>query len=115
MRRGLGKKKIMVDSNYPNIESGEYNIQASGKNHVKTINYVWLSLFGINDYHGMIFNENFEKRVLSCRTFLHMFLLTETKIIAKESVLLSNIPTSNTAEISSLIFLLTGQDFRDCE
>ena len=44
-----------------------------------------------------------------------MFLLTETKIIAKESVVLSNIPTSNTAEISSLIFLLTGQDFKDSE
>lgn len=115
MRRGLGKKKIVVESDDPNVESGEYNIQASGKNHEKTINYVWLSLFGIRDYHSVIFNENFGKKVLSCRTFLHMFLLTETKIIAKESVVLSNIPTSNTAEISSLIFLLTGQDFEDSE
>lgn len=115
MRRGLGKKKVVVDSDDPSVESGEYNIQASGKNHEKTINFVWLSLFGIQDYHSVITNENFVKRVLSCRTFLHMFLLTETKIIAKESVVLSNIPTSNTAEISSLIFLLTGQDFKDSE
>ena len=115
MRRGLGKKKIVVESDDANVGSGEYNIQASGKNHEKTINYVWLSLFGIRDYHSVIFNENFGKKVLSCRTFLHMFLLTETKIIAKESVVLSNIPTSNTAEISSLIFLLTGQDFEDSE
>ena len=115
MRRGLGKKKVVVDSDDPSVESGEYNIQASGKNHEKTINFVWLSLFGIQDYHSVISNENFDKRVLSCRTFLHMFLLTETKIIAKESVVLSNIPTSNTAEISSLIFLLTGQDFKDSE
>ena len=115
MRRGLGKKKVVVDSDDPSVESGEYNIQASGKNHEKTINFVWLSLFGIQDYHSVISNENFGKRVLSCRTFLHMFLLTETKIIAKESVVLSNIPTSNTAEISSLIFLLTGQDFKDSE
>ena len=115
MRRGLGKKKVVVDSDDPSVESGEYNIQASGKNHEKTINFVWLSLFGIQDYHSVITNENFDKRVLSCRTFLHMYLLTETKIIAKESVVLSNIPTSNTAEISSLIFLLTGQDFKDSE
>ena len=115
MRRELGKKKIVVESDDPNVESGEYNSQASGKNHENTINFVWLSLFGIQDYHSVISNENFDKRVLSCRTFLHMFLLTETKIIAKESVVLSNIPTSNTAEISSLIFLLTGQDFKDSE
>ena len=115
MRRRIGKKKIVVESNDPVVESGEYNVQASGKNHEKTINYVWLSLFGIKDYHDVIFNGNFEKRVLSCRTFLHMFLLTETKIIAKESAVLSSIPTSNTAEISSLIFLLTGQDFKDSE
>jgi len=115
MRRGLGKNKIVVESDDPSVESGEYNSQASGKNHEKTINFVWLSLFGIQDYHSVISNENFDKRVLSCRTFLHMFLLTETKIIAKESVVLSNIPTSNTAEISSLIFLLTGQDFKDSE
>ena len=115
MNRGLGKKKIVVESNDPNVESGEYNIKASRKSHKKTINYVWLSLFGIKDYHNVISNENFENQVLSCRTFLHMFLLTETKIIAKESVVFSGIPTSNTVEISSLIFLLTGQDFADSE
>lgn len=115
MCRGLGKKKVVVDSKDPNVESGEYNITASGKNHEKTINFVWLSLFGIKDHHSVIFNENFDKRVLSCRTFLHMFLLTETKIIAKESIVLSKNPTTNTSEISSLIFLLTGQDFKDSE
>ena len=115
MRRGLGKKKVVVDSDDPSVESGEYNIQASAKNHDKTINYVWLSLFGIKECHSVILNDNFDKRVLSCRTFLHMFLLTETKIIAKESVVLSNNLTTNTAEISSLIFLLTGQDFEDSE
>ena len=29
MRRGLGKKKVVVDSDDPSVESGEYNIQAS--------------------------------------------------------------------------------------
>ena len=72
---------------------------------------MWLSLIGIDEKHFIICNENFKKRVLSWRTFSHMFMLTETKIISESSIILSDKYTNNTAELSSLIFLLSGRDF----
>jgi len=44
-----------------------------------------------------------------------MFMLTETKIISEYSAILSGHNTSNTAVLSSLIFLLSGKDFADLE
>ena len=72
---------------------------------------MWLSLIGIDEKHFIICNENFKKRVLSWRTFSHMLMLTETKIISESSIILSDKYTNNTAELSSLIFLLSGRDF----
>ena len=60
-------------------------------------------------------NQNFKKQILSWRTFCHMFMLTETKIISEYSAVLSGRDTTNTAEIASLIFLLTGKDFAESE
>lgn len=44
-----------------------------------------------------------------------MFMLTETKIISESSIILSDKYTNNTAELSSLIFLLSGRDFAEAE
>lgn len=115
MSRKIGEKNIEVNSNDKNISSGKYATKASRTNYDKTINSVWLSLIGINDMHLIISNENFKKRILSWRTFSHMFMLTETKIISECSSVLSGHVTANTAVISSLIFLLTGQDFAETE
>ncbi len=115
MKRKIGENKIQVDSTDPNISSGKYSTKASQKNYDKTINSVWLSLIGINEMHLVIKNENYNKQILSWRTFSHMFMLTETKIISGHSVILSEHKISNTAEISSLIFLLSGQDFSETE
>lgn len=115
MSRKIGEKNIEVNSNDKNISSGKYATKASRTNYDKTINSVWLSLIGINDMHLIISNENFKKRILSWRTFSHMFMLTETKIISECSSVFSGNVTANTAVISSLIFLLTGQDFAETE
>ena len=115
MKRKIGENKIQVDSTDSNISSGKYSTKASQKNYDKTINSVWLSLIGINEMHLVIKNENYNKQILSWRTFSHMFMLTETKIISGHSVILSEHKISNTAEISSLIFLLSGQDFSETE
>lgn len=113
MSRKIGENKIEVSSNDNNVLSGKYATKASRTNYDKTINSVWLSLIGINDLHLVISNENYKKRILSWRTFSHMFMLTETKIISEYSAILSGRDTSNTAVIASLIFLLSGQDFAE--
>ena len=115
MSRKIGENKIGVSSNDNNVLSGKYATKASRTNYDKTINSVWLSLIGINDLHLVISNENYKKQILSWRTFSHMFMLTETKIISEYSAILSGRDTSNTAVIASLIFLLSGQDFAETE
>lgn len=113
MSRKIGENKIEVSSNDKNVPSRKYATRASRTNYDKTINSVWLSLIGINDLHLIISNENHKKQILSWRTFSHMFMLTETKIISEYSAILSGRDTSNTAVIASLIFLLSGQDFAE--
>lgn len=115
MSRKIGENKIEVSSNDNNVPSGKYATKASRTNYDKTINSVWLSLIGINCLHLVISNENYKKQILSWRTFSHMFMLTETKIISEYSAILSGRDTSNTAVIASLIFLLSGQDFAETE
>lgn len=115
MSRKIGENKIEVSSTDDNISSGKYNTKASRNNYNKTINSIWLSLIGIDEMHLIISNENFKKQILSWRAFSHMFMLTETKIISEFSVFLSGHDISNTAVISSLIFLLSGKDFAESE
>lgn len=115
MSRKIGENKIEVSGKDNNVLSGKYATKASRTNYDKTINSVWLSLIGINDLHLVISNENYKKQILSWRTFSHMFMLTETKIISEYSAILSGRDTSNTAVIASLIFLLSGQDFAETE
>lgn len=113
MSRKIGENKIEVFSDDKNISSGTYTAAASKNNYNSTINSVWLSLIGVDDMHLVINNKNFGKQILSWRIFCHMFMLTETKIISERSVILPEQAISNTAAISSLIFLLTGQDFSE--
>lgn len=115
MSRKIGENKIQVDSTDENISSGKYATKASRNNYDNTINSVWLSLIGIDEMHLIISNQNFKKQILSWRTFCHMFMLTETKIISEYSAILSGHDTSNTAVITSLIFLLYGKDFAEAE
>ena len=115
MNRKIGDSKISVVSTDKNIVSGKYSTNTSRKNYDKTINYVWLSLIGIKDMHLINKNEYFKKQILSWRTFCHIFMLTETRIISENSVLLSDRYSNNTAVISSLIFLLTNKDFAEIE
>lgn len=115
MNRKIGESKIQVDSTDSKILSGKYASKASRNNYDKTINSIWLSLIGVDEMHLIISNENFKKQILSWRTFSHMFMLTETKIISEYSAILSGHDTSNTAVLTSLIFLLSGKDFVDSE
>lgn len=107
--RLLGSNKLKVISSNPNIESGVYN--KKGSNYNKTISYVWLKLIGIDGQRYIIKNESFNPQTFTVRTFIHMFLLLEERIIRKESILYSGITTASTAELSSLIFLSNGKSY----
>lgn len=110
LSRKLNKKKIEVTSTDSNIESGTY--QLSGK-YEKTLNSLWLRLIGIKEQHSIIKNEQFEKQSLTWRTFIHMFFLSEQRIIEEKSILLPVTPNANTAAISAFLFLVNGNDFGD--
>ena len=115
MSRKIGEKNIQVDSTDDRIPSGKYKATADRKNHEKTINWVWLSLIGISEMHLINSNKDYGKQILSWRTFFHMFFLSETKIISENSAILSLQNNANTAVISALLFLLSGQDFAGVE
>ena len=115
MHRKLGSNKIDVSSTDPSISNGKYTAKASGKNYEKTINSVWLALIGITEQHSINKNERSQKQVLSWRTFCHMFMLTETKIISETSIFLPDRGYSDTSALSALLFLLWGKDFSDTE
>lgn len=111
MSRKLDSKKINVQSSNPSIESGEYDAKMQKSRYNKSISSVWLRLIGISKQIQIIMSETFKKQTLSWRTFLHTFFLDEHRIITEDSILLPKSPTGNTALISCLLFLITGNDY----
>lgn len=110
MERRFGTNKIIVTSNDSNYLSGEYKSTTSQKGYDKTINSLWLSLIGIKEMHLINSDKHYNKKILSWRNLVHMFLITETKIISEISVILSFKYTNSTAELSSLLYLLNGNE-----
>jgi hypothetical protein len=107
--RVLETRKINVNSTDKRIASGEYN--ARGGNN--SIGEVWMQLIGIEKEHLVIKNVRFEKQRLTWRSFAHMFLIKESDIIKKESVVFPGRGFNETAVLSALYFFLTGNDFAD--
>lgn len=107
LERKLESTKIKVSSNYSKIESGEYSKNSKNNN----LDRLWLSLIDIEEDHQIIKNTNFDKQKLTWRTFLHMFLIKESNVFQEHSVLVPKQNTAVTAALSSLYFLITGQDF----
>lgn len=110
LARKLNKNKIEVSSTDISIRSGIYQLKGKYEN---TLNSIWLRLIGIDEEHLIIKNEHFQKQHLTWRTFIHMFLLSELRIINNKSILLPVTPNANTASISSFLFLAIGNDFND--
>lgn len=113
MSRKIGSNKYSVKSDLADIISGEYIAKATQKQFSNSISAVWLSLIGIKDLHRINFNANKLKRTLTWRTFSHICLLTEQRMISPTSVLLPEVVINNTLTLSALLFLLFGQDYSD--
>jgi hypothetical protein len=111
MSRKLDTKKISIQSSSPSIESGEYDAKLSKSRYDRSISSVWLRLIGINERVQIIMSETFKKQTLSWRTFLHTFFLDEHRIITEDSIFLSKSFGGNTALISCLLYLITGNNY----
>ena len=111
LERKLGTNKVVVSSTNDDIESGKYDTKYSAKSNYPTISSLFLRLIGVNEEHELIKNKEFVTDRLTWRTFLHTFLIIEEEIHSKKSILLPKRKEANTLLISSLIFLLTGNDF----
>lgn len=99
-----GSGKVSVFTNLDWIDTNEFKI-ANGE-----YNSFLLRLLGINEPHNIISTQDFDTNNLTFRTLLHFFYLDEDNIIQKESALDISKHSKVTACLSSLIFLLSGND-----
>lgn len=112
--RNIDLNDINVSSGVSYIKSGTYSI-GKGSQKKPPINKVWLRLIGIqNDDIKIAQKSNGSPQGLTFRTFLHTFMINETRIVGENSILkngqgyLKNIPIPT---ISSLIYLATEKSF----
>ena len=112
--RKLESNKIDVVSSDDRIESATYKHRIATKS-MEPISKVWLTLIGIEDDHDIIANENFRPQHLTWRTFLPAFLIKERQIERESSILMPEGGVKSiqgrTAFLSSLLFLIYGNDF----
>lgn len=113
--RKIGKNKIQVSSDNPEIESGTYDIGYKAKQKNPVINKVWLKLMGIEDEPLIPKNTNFEKVHLTWRTLLNLIYITEKDIVRPESVILPIQHTEQTLFMSALLYLVSGRDFAETD
>jgi hypothetical protein len=110
------KDKVCKDievSGANDIANGTYRAGAATKKY-PSINTFWLHMMGIDDAVKIIAKVDSTPNNLTVRTFIHTFLINETRMVGENSILKSgqgyskNIPIPT---ISSLIYLATGKTF----
>lgn len=116
--RMLGKNQIDVFCENENIESGLYDIkyksdQSKQKNPV--INELWLKLIGINELHMICKNGDFKKERLSWYNLLKLMYIDENRISQEDPLFEPKNSYEKTPFLSSLLFLITGQDFSETD
>lgn len=108
--REINSNDVQVTGDVPGIDSGIYKTTKAKKNTSK----LWLSLMGIDDEVKVIQKMDFSPQTLGIRTFFHMFLIKESRMVSENSILKSgegynkNIPVPT---VSSLLYLATGKTF----
>lgn len=108
----LKKKFVEIDSTIQNYPSGEYPISPDAEE--KCLNDFLLAAIGITERHKVIKNKYFHRQRFTLRTFLPLVLISRNAINEElNSPILPPQKTTQTAFISSLIFLLSGNDFAD--
>lgn len=106
--RKLGEKCVEVQSNDRRIESGKYKL--AGKNN---LNSVLLTLLGIEEVPQIISTKSLKHSTLSWRNILRLSLIPEKKIIEERPIYFPSQSTAVPAEIMTLVYLDSGNDFSE--
>lgn len=110
LEREINSNDVQVTGDVPGIDPGIYKTTNAKKNTSK----LWLSLMGIDDEVKVIKKIDYSPQTLGIRTFFHMFLIKESRMVSENSILKSgegynkNIPVPT---VSSLIYLATDKNF----
>ena len=107
IKRKINDKDIEVISQHSDIKTGKYTL--SGR---QILGNVFLRLLGISEVPSVISSQEYKTQRLSWRNILHMCLVSEERIIRKQSVLLPDQRTGDTPTITTLTYLATGNDFK---
>lgn len=89
------------------VDSGNYKIKKGTPNLNED---VWLKIMGVTEHHDIISTQKYKTQRLTIRSILHMMLVKEENIIQRPSVLIP--PYQSTAYLSSLYFMMTGEDLK---
>lgn len=96
-----------VISSDSRIDSGDYKVKKGTPNLNED---VWLKIMGVTEHHDIISTQKYQTQRLTIRSILHTMLVKEENVIQRPSVML---PTYKpTAYLSSLYFMMTGEDFK---
>lgn len=110
LTRNIGSDDIIATGNVPGIQGGVYKAGRAKS----SISNLWLHLMGITDPVKIIQKLNYSTQRLTVRTFIHTFLIKESRMVSENSVLKSsvgynkNIPVPT---ITSLLYFATGQTY----
>ena len=110
MSREIGSNEVLVSGAVPGIDDGIYKVG----NAKKSLNKLWLHLMGIDDDVQIIAKMDYSSQRLTVRTFIHSFLIKESRMMSENSVLKKedgynrNIPVPT---ITSLLYFATEETF----
>lgn len=112
LTRNIDSADISVISYVDTISSGTYSLKGSKKK--PAIYKVWLALLGIEDDVKIVMKADGTPQGLTIRTFHHIFLINESRIVSENSVMKNgtgynkNIPIPT---ISALVYLAANKTY----
>jgi len=115
--RSFGKNQVQVITTIPGYDNGAYDLKPNPKKKkpLPILNDLLLAAIGIEESHEIIRNKDFERRRLTWRTFLSMLLFKPADIAKETSVIEPEQGTERTLFYSSMLFLFSGNDYKDLD
>lgn len=114
--RKVGRNILSVKSDVKGILSGEYDAKYDNTkgNSRPVIQELWLQLIGINKEVQVLYNQDGVRKRLTMLRILRSFYLNEDDIDEKNSIITpEKRPSEKVYFLSSLLYLLTGDDFSE--
>lgn len=113
--RKVGTNQVEVSTQIEAIESGTYNLKHSDKSKKQDFNIVMLYLLGIEGEPKVPSNARFTPARLTWTNLLRLFYVKERRIDDEVSIIEPHETYEKTLFMSSLIYLLSGQDFSEMD